>query len=157
MSSKKEFEEKLAQGTEGEDIVYNYLIKNNSFVEDLRKQKHEDRSGPRLRGTEGTLVLPDFAVYNKSPLKGNFAVDSKVKSSIYPVNGKICFTVDNKYEQYKRAVQVKKLDYLMIVFIYEKRMYFYKDTECVGITVFNNKYSTGNVYLFEFNKANIRY
>jgi hypothetical protein len=153
----KRFEENLAVGEAGEDIVYSYLVANNSFVEDLRKQKRSEGGGPRLKGTEGSLVSPDFAVYNKNPKKGNFAVDAKVKTSIYPVYGKKCFTVDSKYEQYKRVVQVKKLDFLMIVFIYEGRMYFYKDTECSGITTFRNQYSTGNVYLFEFDKSKIRY
>ncbi len=157
MSSDREFEEKLAIGVAGEDIVYNYLITTNSYVEDSRHQKHGKKSGPSLKGTEGYVVLPDFVVYNKNPNKGNFAVDAKVKSSVYPINGKMCFTVDNKFEQYKKAVQIKKLDFLMLVFLYEDRMYFYKDSEYCGTTVFDNSYSTGNVYLFEFDKNKIRY
>lgn len=157
MSSDDQFEEKLAIGEAGEDIVYSYLVANNSYVEDLRKQKRSEGGGPRLRGTEGSLVSPDFAVYNKNPAKGNFAVDAKVKTSIYPVNGKKCFTVDSKYEQYKRVTQIKKLDFLMIAFIFEDRLYFYRDTECCGITTFDNQYSSGNVYLFEYDKSKIRY
>jgi hypothetical protein len=91
------------------------------------------------------------------PSKGNFAVDVKVKTSVYPVNGKRCFTVDNKYEQYKRVVQVKKLDFLAIIFIYEGRLYFYKDSDCCGVTQFRNQHGSGNVYLFELDKGKIRY
>ncbi len=144
------FEEKLAKGTAGEDIVYDYLIRNCGYVEDLRKEKLDKYGGPRLRGTEGSIVLPDFSVYTKH--KGAFAVDVKVKTSLYPVNGKKCFTVDNKFEQYKRAVQIKRLDYLMIIFIYEGKMYFYKDSDCCGTTTFNNQHGNGLVYCFEFDE-----
>lgn len=147
------FEENLAVGTIGEDIVYEYLVRNNSFVEDCRNQKHTENSGPRLRGTEGTLILPDFIVYNKNLSKGNFAIDVKVKRSIYPFNGKLCFTVDNKFEDYKRIVQIKKLDFLSIIFIYDNKLYLYKDTDICGTHIYNNKYSTGNVYLFEFDET----
>lgn len=157
MSSDELFKKNLEIGEAGEDILYDYLVANNSFVGDLRSQKRGKGLGPRLKGTEGTLVLPDFEVYNKNPKKGNFAVDAKVKTSTYTINGKRCFTVDNKYEQYKRAVQVKKLDFLMIVFLFEGRMFFYKDTDCIGTTTFANQYSRGNVYLFEYDETKIRY
>lgn len=146
------FESKLAAGIAGEDIVYNYLIANNSLVEDLRKQVHEEYSGPCLRGTEGKIVLPDFAVYNKNPAKGSFTVDSKVKTSVYTLKGKKCFTVDNKFEQYRRATEIKKLDYLKIIFIYNGKMYSYRDNEYFDTIIFNNEHSTGLVYLFEFNE-----
>lgn len=151
------FVEKLKIGIEGEDIVYNWLIKNNSFVEDSRQQKHDEGAGPRLVGTEGKVVLPDFVVYNKDPKKGNFAVDVKVKTSVYNVNGKQCFTVDSKFEDYKRVVQIKKLDFLSIIFVYQDRLYVYKDTDVCGTTSFNNKYGNGLVYLFEYDKNKIRY
>jgi len=156
-STEKEFQENLAIGIAGEDIVYDYLVANNSYVHDHRKETHQDNKGPRLRGTEGELVLPDFSVRNKSERKGNFAVDAKVKNSVYTVNGKVCFTVDNKYEQYKTATQILKLDYLALVFIYKNRMYFYKDEDCIGTTRFNNQYSKGLVYLFEYDEKRIRY
>lgn len=157
MSSDKEFIENLKIGEAGEDVVYDWLVKNNSYVEDLRSHKRVENKGPRLVGTEGSLVLPDFVVYNKNPNKGCFAVDVKVKNSVYTISRKKCFTVDNKYEQYKTAVQVKKLDFLAIIFIYENRMYFYKDSDCCGITRFKNQFSTGNVYLFELDKLKVRY
>lgn len=157
MSSDENFQQNLKVGEAGEDIVYEYLIQNNSYVEDLRKQKRDEGAGPRLKGTEGTLISPDFAVYNKNPKKGNFAVDAKVKNSIYPINGKMYFTVDNKYEQYKRVTEIKKLDFLMIAFLYQDRMYFYKDTDCSMTTTFNNQHGNGLVYLFEFDKSKIRY
>lgn len=157
MSSEAEFREKLAIGTAGEDVVYDYLIANNSYVHDHRKENHEDNKGPRLKGTEGELVLPDFSVRNKSDRKGSFAVDSKVKTSLYTINGTQCFTVDNKFEQYRLATQVLKLDFLMIVFLYKNRMYFYRENEYVDTTTFNNRYGSGLVYCFKYDESKIRY
>ncbi len=157
MSTDKTFEENLAMGIAGEDLIYKYLVKNNSYVEDNRSKNHDFGSGPKLVGTDGEIILPDFVVYNKNPEKGNYALDVKVKSSTYPINGKRCFTADNKYEQYKRIVELKKLDYLVMCFVYNNRNYYYKDSECTGTTVFNNQYSSGIVYLFEVDKNKIRY
>jgi len=147
----KVFQEKLQMGTSAEDIVYSFLIRENSFVQDLRQQKHGEHAGPRLKGTEGELVLPDFAVYNKNPNKGKFAIDAKYKNSIYTVKGKDCFTVDDKYEDYKLATQVLGLDFLMIAFLYKDKLYFYKESDCIGTHQFKpNKFGNGLVYLFEF-------
>lgn len=157
MSLDGEFNKQLAIGEAGEDIVYDYLVSHNSYVEDLRKQKRNVGGGPRLRGTEGSIVSPDFAVYNKNPAKGSYAVDAKVKTSIYPVSGKMCFTVDDKIAQYRIATQIKKLDYLAIIFIYNQRMYFYKDTDCCGRTTFSNQFGSGFVYCFEFDAKKIIY
>ena len=66
------FQEKLEMGTAGEDIVYPWLKQNNSLVQDMRYQKHEKGTGPRLEGTDGNVVLPDFGVWNKSPKKRQF-------------------------------------------------------------------------------------
>lgn len=151
------FNRNLEIGSAGEDIVYEYLVRNNSCVLDLRKQKRDEGAGPRLKGTEGQIVVPDFAVYNKNPTKGNFSVDSKVKNSVYTVNGKKCFTVDSKFEQYKRSTQIMQLDFVLLIFLYKNRMYAYKESECAGITRFDNQYSTGNVYIFEYNEAKIIY
>lgn len=157
MLSKDDFQKSIEIGTAAEDIVYSYLRNNNSFVQDIRRQTHEDFTGPRLKGTEGELVLPDFAVYNKNPNKGNFAVDVKFKSSVYTINGKKCFTVDNKFEDYRLATQVLKLDFLMIVFMFKDRMYFYRESDYIGTTIFKNQYGRGNVYLFEFDSKRITY
>ena len=151
------FQEKLAIGTAGEDIVYPWLKERNSLVQDMRYQKHEKGSGPRLEGTEGYIVLPDFAVWNKSPNKGNFLVDVKVKKDIYPVKGKMCFTVDNKFEDYKKCAAIMKMDHLKIIFIYEGKFYVYKDSEVTCTTVYNNQYSKGTVYCFEHNIKKIEY
>jgi hypothetical protein len=156
MSSEK-FEEKLQMGIFAEDIAYSYLIQNNSLVQDLRQQKHGEFSGPILTGTEGTVKLPDFVVYNKNPRKGNFAVEVKAKSSIYHINGKKCFTVDNKFEDYKRCVHVMKLNFLLLIFYYNGRMYFYKDGDLADVTSYGNKYGTGSVYCFEYNEAKITF
>ena len=142
----------------GEDKVYDYLIRHHSLVEDSRSQVHGNGAGPRLVGTEGKVIQPDFCVYNKPGSgRGNFAVDVKVKSSLYPFNGKKCFTVDNKYEDYKRVVQIKGLDYLAIIFLYENRMHFYKDSDCIGNKFFNNEHGTGSVYFFEYDKSKVIY
>jgi hypothetical protein len=153
----EQFEEKLAIGTAGEDIVYPWLKSRNSLVQDMRYQKHEKGSGPRLEGTEGKIVLPDFAVWNKNPNKGNFLVDVKVKKDIYPVKGKRCFTVDKKFEDYRRCSEIMKMDFLQIIFIYEDKFYVYKHTDLTCTTVYNNQYSTGLVYCFEYDKSKIEY
>jgi hypothetical protein len=152
------FQESLAIGIAGEDIVYDYLIEHYGLVEDNRSQVHGDGYGPRLQGTEGKVIQPDFCVYNKpgSP-KGRFAVDVKVKSSLYPYAGKKCFTVDKKFEDYKRIVQIKMLDYLAIIFLYENKMFFYKDSDCIGYKFMSNDFGHGNVYYFEFDEKKVIY
>jgi hypothetical protein len=158
MITDTQFQEKLEMGIDAENIAYLYLKANNSYVEDLRQQIHGKFSGPRLRGTEGCVVLPDFVVYNKNPSKGTYAVDVKSKNSIYTINGKKCFTIDSKYEDYKKAAQIKRLDYLAILFVYEGRMYLYKDTDCAGKHQYAaNSYGNGSVYYFEFDSSKMVY
>lgn len=158
MVSDDRFAKSLELGLAAENVVYDYLVQNNSLVQDLRQQKHKEHIGPRLVGTEGSIVLPDFAVYNKNPNKGTFAVDVKYKKSIYPALGKQCFTVDDKFTQYLRATQVMRLDFLMIIFYYNNRMYFYKDSDMIGTTTFDNKtYGGGLIYCFEHDESRIRY
>lgn len=157
MSSDDKFQEKLSMGINAENIVYEYMTKWFGLVEDMRQQKHGEFSGPCLVGTEGKVILPDFAVYCKPP-KESFLVDVKAKNSIYPALGKKCFTVDDKFLQYKRAVQIKRLDFLMLVFFYEGRMFFYKDSDCIGTTQFRDTtYGTGPVFCFEYDESKIRY
>lgn len=151
------FQENLRVGTKGEDAVYPWLKANNSLVQDMRYQKHEKGSGPRLEGTEGKIVLPDFAVWNRFPEKGNFLVDVKVKKDIYPVKGKMCFTVDNKFEDYVKCTEIMGMHFLKLIFVYENRFYVYKHTDLTCTTVYNNEYSKGTVYCFEFNKSKIAY
>lgn len=151
-----EFAKKLEMGTRAEDSVHAYLINTNGFVQDMRHQKHDDRLGPRLTGTEGSLVLPDFVVYNKPP-KDSFAVEVKAKNSTYEFNGIECFTVDDKFPMYKRAVAVLRLDYLMLVFQYEGKLYFYRDSEMLASKLHNNKYGKGLVYYFAKDPSKIRY
>jgi hypothetical protein len=127
-------------------------------VQDLRQQKHGEHVGPRLKGTEGPIVLPDFVVYNKNPNKGAYAVDVKAKKAVYPALGKRCFTVDDKFLQYKQASQIMRLDFLMIIFFYNNRMFFYKDSDCIGTTTFPDKsYGDGLIYCFEYDESRIRY
>lgn len=155
MSSDEEFQEQLEFGEEAENIVYDYLIRNNSSVLDLRKYNREVGGGPRLKGTEGSIVLPDFGVFNKDPRKGAYTVDVKRKRSLYSYQRRTCFTVDNKFEQYKTATQIMRYDYLRLMFFYEDRMYFYRETDCIGREYKSNEYSTGFVYYFEFDDKKI--
>ena len=158
MSTDEDFQEKLAIGIAGENSVYEYLINNFGLVEDTRSQKHGEGCGPKLVGTEGRVTQPDFCVYNKpgSP-KGRFAVDAKVKTSLYYFKGKDCFSVDNKFEDYKRIVQIKQLDYLLIAFVYNNKIFFYKDSDCIGSEFRSNEYTHGLVYYFEYDESKIRY
>jgi len=152
------FQEQLEMGTSAENIAYDYLKSKNSFVEDLRQQKHGEFAGPCLCGTEGKVILPDFIVYNKIPSKGTYAVDVKSKNSVYFINGMKCFTVDDKYAQYKRATELKRLDHLAIIFFLEGRMYMYKDSDCKGMHQYTpSSYGNGRVYYFEFDKSKIVY
>ena len=151
MSTEAEFQASLDMGTAAEEIVYSYLIRNHSLVQDMRKQVHEDYKGPRLVGTEGEYVLPDFGVTNKDPRKGNFLIDVKAKTRTYPVKGKECFTVDRKYEQYKAVREILRYDFLMMAFLFENRMYFYHESECCGTHQFRpNQFGDGFVYLFPY-------
>lgn len=152
------FKEKLEMGISAENIAYDYLKSNNSFVEDLRQQRHGEFAGPCLCGTEGKVVLPDFIVYNKNPDKGTYAVDVKSKSKTYPIGGMICFTVDDKFEQYKQATKLKRLDYLSIIFFLEGRMYMYNENDCKGMIQYPpSQYGNGRVYYFEFDKLKVIY
>lgn len=152
-----DFQKQLAIGTAGEDIVYPWLKRNNSFVMDLRNQKHPERKGPRLIGTEGSAILPDFAVWNKRRTKGNFAVDVKVKSNTFVVNGKRYFSVDDyKFDDYKKCVQVMQLDFLQLIFMCDDRLYVYKDSDNKGKHYFGNQWGEYG-YLFEFDSKKIQY
>jgi len=157
INSDNNFSEKLNMGISAENLAYDYLVDHNSYVEDLRQQKHGEYAGPCLCGTEGKVILPDFIVYNKNPNKGTYALDVKAKKSLYTINGKKCFTVDNKYEDYRKAAQLKRLDYLAIIFVYNERMYFYKETDCAGTTTFQNQYGNGLVYYFIFDESKVIY
>lgn len=149
-----QFHQNLAEGIKGEDAVYNYLVGTNSYVEDTRHQKYEVGGGPKMRGREGTVTLPDFVVYDK--YKGNYAVDVKVKKSIYKVQDQLCFTVDYKYQQYLQAVALKRLDYLVLAFVYQNQLYWYTNSDMSFTTVFDNQYSSGAVYCFVHDTAKIR-
>ena len=152
--SSNNFHEKLAEGTQGEDAVYKYLAETNSYVEDTRHQKYEAGGGPKLRGREGTVTLPDFVVYDR--FKGNYAVDVKVKNAIYPVQGQMCFTVDYKYLHYLKTVELKRLDYLVLAFVYQDQLYWYTNSDLAFTTAFDNQYSRGAVYCFTHDTAKIR-
>lgn len=155
MQSEEEFQETLAIGTAGEDTVYEWLKANYSLVQDVRYQTHNKGTGPRLAGKEGSIILPDFVVYDK--FKGCFSVDVKVKTSVYKINGKKYFTVDDyKFRDYLKCNEIMNLDYLMLIFIIENRFHLYTDTEHKGTHIFNNNYGKA-AYLFEYDKSKVRY
>lgn len=153
MSTSEAFSKSLELGKAGEDLVYAHLRERNHYVDDNRRQRYEDGGGPRLLGTKGKIVLPDFTVYNADG--DSYALDVKVKNKAYLIDGKFYFTVDNKYEDYQRAVQIKRLDYLAFIFVYKEKMYFYKDSDLARTHRYNNGYSDGLVYCFEFDKTKV--
>lgn len=148
------FAETLARGTAGEDRAYTWLRMNYSFVQDMRYQKHEKGSGPRLEGTSGNVILPDFSVVD--PYKGSWAIDVKTKSSIYAVNGVECFTVDDyKFRDYVRYAELYRHDGLLLLFIYKDEFYLYNSKDTIGVTSFNNGYGR-NAYLFKHDRTKIK-
>ena len=143
----KRFEENLRLGTVAEDKVYSYLRMNYSRVQDMRYQKHEKGTGPRLEGISGSLILPDFAYYDR--YKGKGLIDVKYKTSNF-------FTVDDyKYRDYLECVGIMNLESLILVFVYEDEMYFYDSKEATGPRAFNNSYGK-SAYVFDFNRSKIK-
>lgn len=150
---KAKFEETLARGIEAEDQVYTWLKMHYSYVQDMRYQVHGKSSGPRLEGQYGYIVLPDFAIYDR--FFGNILVDVKAKTSVYTINGKKYFTVDDKFDDYNKCVGLLRADKLMLVFVYNNKMYFYDADENKGIHKFDNTYGK-NAYLFEYSESKVR-
>lgn len=143
----RRFKENLRLGTKAEDKVYSYLRMNYSHVQDMRYQTHEKGTGPRLEGTSGSVILPDFAYYDK--YKGKGLLDVKYKSSNY-------FTVDDyKYRDYLTSVELLNLEKLVLVFVYEDEMYFYDSSEATGPRTFNNNYGKA-AYVFDYDRSKIR-
>lgn len=155
MASDEEFLEALARGTEAEDKVYTYLRMNYSFVQDMRYQTHEKGSGPRLEGTSGSVILPDFQVIDR--FKGRFLVDVKAKTRTYTLGNDKCFTVDDyKLEDYERCVKYLLSDKLVIIFVYDNKMYFYDSTDKLPQSImFDNDYGK-KAYLFKVDESKIR-
>lgn len=148
------FEETLARGTAGEDLVYTWLKQSHAYVQDMRYQTHAKGTGPRLDGLAGSVIMPDFVVYDR--YKGKNAIDVKTKSAVYPVNGKLCFTVDDyKFRDYMQCVGLMNLDKLLFLFVYQGDFYIYESSEHIGLYRFGNAYGK-QAYLFEYNTAKIR-
>ncbi len=147
------FEKTLAIGTKAEDRVYVWLKQTYSYVQDMRYQTRDKNAGPRLEGAGGSIILPDFAVYDR--FRGKKAIDVKHKSSVYTIMGKKYFTVDGyKFRDYLRAVELMNLDGLLLLFVYGDE-YIYEGTEHSGTYRFDNTYGK-EAYLFEYDKRNIR-
>jgi hypothetical protein len=143
----EEFQENLRIGTEAEDKVYAWLKLHYSFVQDMRYQSHDKGSGPRLEGTGGIVVLPDFAFYDK--FKGKCLLDVKHKTKNF-------FTVDDyKMRDYLRCVELMNAEGLVLCFVFEDEMYFYDSTEKAGPIQFNNAYGKA-AYKFEFDRSKIK-
>jgi hypothetical protein len=143
----EQFRENLRLGTAAEDKVYSYLRMNYSHVQDMRYQVHEKGTGPRLEGTSGSVILPDFAYYDK--YKGKGLLDVKYKASNF-------FTVDDyKYRDYLSCARLMNLETLILVFVYEDEMYFYDSREAAGPKAFNNSYGK-SAYVFNFDRSKIR-
>ena len=145
--TEEKFQENLRLGTAAEDKVYSYLRMNYSCVQDMRYQKHEKGTGPRLEGTIGHLILPDFGYYDR--YKGKGLIDIKYKSNPY-------FTVDDyKFRDYRECVGIMNLEKLLLVFVYKDEMYFYDSSEATGPRTFNNEYGRA-AYVFELDRSKIR-
>lgn len=136
-----QFEQSLQIGITAENLVHDYLTARFQYVQDCRKQRHEYMNGPSLTGTSGRLILPDFVVYDA--VAGNWAIDSKFKSSVYPIQGCHCFTVDyDKLQDYMNAAAVMRLDGVQLLFVYNGGIYSYLSTDMAGTHAFNNKYGS---------------
>ncbi len=150
-----DFEKALGIGIAAENDVYEWLKNNYAFVQDSRYQTRDKGTGPRLSGLGGSVIIPDFIVYDA--FEGKFALDVKFKTSIYPINGKKYFTVDDyKFRDYLRCMQLMNLDKMVFLFVYNNRYYMYKSDENNGVHRFDNTYGKG-AYLFEHNEDKITF
>ena len=142
-----QFQENLRIGTEAEDMVYTWLKLHHAYVQDMRYQTHDKGSGPRLEGKLGSIILPDFAFYDR--YKGKYLLDVKYKTKDF-------FTVDDyKMHDYLKAVNLLGMDGLQLVFVYENEKYFYDSSEKIGPLKFNNAYGKA-AYKFEFDRSKIK-
>lgn len=154
MVSDVDFEKNLAAGTKAEDEVYAWLKSTYGFVQDMRFQTREKGTGPRLEGMGGSIILPDFAVYDG--FRGKKLLDVKAKSSVYKINGKDYFTVDDyKFRDYLRCVDLMKLEGLLLLFVFNQKFYIYEAEENKGTHTFDNNYGKQAI-LFEYDKSKIR-
>jgi len=153
-SDKETFEAALEVGTKAEDIVYAWLKSIYSYVQDTRYQTRKEGTGPRLEGTSGSVILPDFIIYDR--FKGKHAVDVKAKTSAYFIEGGRYFTVDSyKFDHYMKTVELMGLDGLYIIFVFEDELYLYTHEDMVRRHSFANSY--GKVAcLFDYDKTKIR-
>lgn len=143
----EEFQENLRIGTIAENKVHSYLRMNYSYVQDMRNQKHEKGTGPRLEGVGGSLILPDFSYYDR--FKGKGLLDVKYKRKNF-------FTVDDyKLRDYLECTRILNLEKLTLVFVHEDEMYFYDSSEATGPKIFNNSFGKA-AYVFDFNRSKIR-
>ena len=141
------FRENLRIGKIAEDKAYAWLKLHYSFVQDMRYQTHDEKTGPRLEGTSGSIILPDFAFYDK--FKGKKLLDVKHKS-------KPRFTVtDYQMRDYLRCVDLLNAEGLVLCFDYEDEMYFYNSEEKTGPIIFDNGFGYA-AYEFEFSRSKIR-
>lgn len=150
-----DFEKSLAVGTAAEDIVYEWLKTNYAFVQDARYQTRDKGKGPRLEGLGGSIVIPDFIVYDA--YKGKMAIDVKFKTSVYPINGKKYFTVDDyKFRDYLRCTQLMNLDGMLFLFVHDNKFFVYNSDENEGIHRFDNTFGKG-AFLFEYDTSKVKY
>jgi hypothetical protein len=121
----------------------------------MRYQTRDKNTGPRLEGMGGSVILPDFAVYDR--FRGKHLLDIKAKSSVYTISGKSYFTVDDyKLHDYLRCVYLMNMDGLLLLFVYGDKFYIYDAKDNTGQHQFNNHYGK-KAYLFEYDRSKIRY
>lgn len=149
MTSNEKFQEKLEMGTKAENLVKAWVEKKYEHIVDLRYQKHA-KGGPRITGTTGSFVLPDFAVYDQT---GNFLIDVKAKSRVNLIDGIHYFTVDPKLNDYLECTRIMNMDSCKIMFVYDNRKFMYDSAEWSAKHDFNNEFgSWAYIYRYDKNK-----
>lgn len=157
-SSKKYFEDRLAQGLEFEhghaiEILHklypNHYIMNNQV--DPVESTAGQTVGPRLyRGEnrEEEFIAPDFVMFDE---KGRATwIDAKLKGASYPFKGRLYFSIDKKkHEQYCQFPQHMK-DNFFLLFKHEKtkEVYLAKFRENPATIFFNNQYGQGETPIY---------
>jgi hypothetical protein len=149
-----DFERNLAAGTKAEDTVYAWLKMTYGYVQDMRYQTRDKGTGPRLEGQAGSVILPDFAVYDE--FRGKKLLDVKLKNKVCRIDGKDYFAIDlYKFRDYLHCADLMRMDGLLLLFVYNQKFLIYDAADFKGIHVFNNNFGNESV-LFEYDKSKIR-
>ena len=154
--SNDQFKENLEFGTEGENLVHDFLIKHFDYVEDNRFQRREHSVGPKLRGRKAPypgINLPDFTAYNDG--QKPILIDAKAKKSAFHLDGSRFFAIDvDKLHDYLKCADVKGALDVWLAIVYNNDIYIYTSADINRRYSFNNEYGS-DAYLFELNPLKI--